>query len=58
MILKIKVAEMLITGEVQKGDTLKIGSQHGKLKFEIAKATKNWKKSSSNRHLTLTVYRK
>lgn len=39
-----KVAEMLITGEVQKGDTLKIGSQHGKLKFEIAKATKKLEK--------------
>ena len=35
-----KVAEMLITGEVQKGDTLKIGSQHGKLKFEVTKSTK------------------
>ena len=35
---------MLITGEVQKGDTLKIGSQHGKLKFEIAKATKKLEK--------------
>lgn len=39
-----KVAEMLITGEVQKGDTLKIGSQHGKLKFEVAKATKKLEK--------------
>ena len=39
-----KVAEMLITGEVQKGDTLKIGSQHGKIKFEIAKATKKLEK--------------
>lgn len=39
-----KVAEMLITGEVQKGDTLKIGSQHGKLKFEIVKATKKLEK--------------
>ena len=39
-----KVAEMLITGEVQKGDTLKIGSQHGKLKFEVAKVTKKLEK--------------
>ena len=39
-----KVAEMLITGEVQKGDTLKIGSQHGKLKFEVAKSTKKLEK--------------
>lgn len=39
-----KVAEMLITGEVQKGDTLKIGSQHGKLKFEVTKSTKKLEK--------------
>ncbi|WP_308555943.1 ATP-dependent Clp protease ATP-binding subunit [uncultured Lactobacillus sp.] len=39
-----KVAEMLITGEVQKGDTLKIGSQHGKLKFEVEKSTKKLEK--------------
>ena len=39
-----KVAEMLITGEVQKGDTLKIGSQHGKLKFEVTKSTKKIEK--------------
>lgn len=39
-----KVAEMLITGEVQKGDTLKIGSQHGKLKFEVEKTTKKLEK--------------
>ncbi|XGK33190.1 ATP-dependent Clp protease ATP-binding subunit [Lactobacillus acidophilus] len=30
-----KVAEMLINGEVKSGDTLKIGSQHGNLKFEV-----------------------
>ena len=30
-----KVAEMLINGEVKSGDTLKIGSQHGSLKFEV-----------------------
>ena len=39
-----KVAEMLITGEVQKGDTLKIGSQHGKLKFEVTRSTKKLEK--------------
>ena len=39
-----KVAEMLITGEVQKGDTLKIGSQHGKLKFEVTKSTQKLEK--------------
>ena len=39
-----KVAEMLITGEVQKGDTLKIGSQHAKLKFEVTKSTKKLEK--------------
>ena len=39
-----KVAEMLITGEIQKGDTLKIGSQHGKLKFEVTKSTKKLEK--------------
>lgn len=39
-----KVAGMLITGEVQKGDTLKIGSQHGKLKFEVTKSTKKLEK--------------
>ena len=39
-----KVAKMLITGEVQKGDTLKIGSQHGKLKFEVTKSTQKLEK--------------
>ena len=39
-----KVAEMLITGEIQKGDTLKIGSQHGKLKFEVTKSTQKLEK--------------
>ncbi|MGN1272029.1 MAG: ATP-dependent Clp protease ATP-binding subunit [Lactobacillus sp.] len=39
-----KVAEMLITGEVKKGDTLKIGSQHGKLKFEVEESTKKLEK--------------
>ena len=39
-----KVAEMLITGEVQKGNTLKIGSQHAKLKFEVTKSTKKLEK--------------
>lgn len=31
-----KLAEMLIDGEVKSGDILKIGSQHGHLKFEVA----------------------
>ena len=30
-----KLAEMLITGEVKANDTLKIGSQHGHLKFDV-----------------------
>ena len=30
-----KLAEMLITGEVKSNDTLKIGSQHGHLKFDV-----------------------
>ena len=30
-----KLAEMLITGEVRANDTLKIGSQHGHLKFDV-----------------------
>ena len=30
-----KLAEMLITSEVKSNDTLKIGSQHGHLKFDI-----------------------
>ena len=30
-----KLAEMLITGEVTANDTLKIGSQHGHLKFDV-----------------------
>ena len=36
-----KIAEMLITGEVTQGDTLKIGSQHGHLKFEVVNAKKS-----------------
>lgn len=36
-----KIAEMLITGEVKQGDTLKIGSQHGHLKFEVVNAKKS-----------------
>lgn len=35
-----KIAEMLITGEVKQGDTLKIGSQHGHLKFEVVNPKK------------------
>jgi len=35
-----KIAEMLIVGEVKSGDTLKIGSQHGHLKFEIVNPKK------------------
>jgi ATP-dependent Clp protease ATP-binding subunit ClpC len=35
-----KVAEMLITGEIKNGDTLKIGSHQGHLKFEIVNAKK------------------
>ena len=30
-----KLSEMLITGEVKSNDTLKIGSQHGHLKFDV-----------------------
>lgn len=30
-----KIAEMLINGEVKNGDILKIGSNHGNLKFEV-----------------------
>ena len=30
-----KLSEMLITGEVKANDTLKIGSQHGHLKFDV-----------------------
>ena len=40
-----KIAEMLITGEVKQGDTLKIGSQHGHLKFEVVNAKKATMKS-------------
>lgn len=40
-----KIAEMLITGEVTQGDTLKIGSQHGHLKFEVVNAKKATMKS-------------
>lgn len=36
-----KIAEMLIVGEVKSGDTLKIGSQHGHLKFEVVNAKKS-----------------
>ena len=36
-----KLAEMLITGEVKANDTLKIGSQHGHLKFDVV-PEKNW----------------
>ncbi|NRN74373.1 ATP-dependent Clp protease ATP-binding subunit [Lactobacillus helveticus] len=36
-----KLAEMLITGEVKVNDTLKIGSQHGHLKFDVV-PEKNW----------------
>ncbi|EEJ71092.1 ATP-dependent Clp protease ATP-binding subunit [Lactobacillus ultunensis] len=39
-----KVAEMLITGEVKKGDTLKIGSQRGHLKFEVVHSKKKLEK--------------
>ncbi|MBW0436714.1 ATP-dependent Clp protease ATP-binding protein ClpC [Lactobacillus crispatus] len=35
-----KIAEMLIVGEVKSGDTLKIGSQHGHLKFEVVNPKK------------------
>ena len=35
-----KVAEMLITGEIKDGDTLKIGSHQGHLKFEVVNAKK------------------
>lgn len=35
-----KIAEMLITGEVKPGDTLKIGSQHNHLKFEVVNSKK------------------
>lgn len=38
-----KLAEMLITGEVKKNDTLKIGSQHGHLKFEVVTDKKKTK---------------
>ena len=39
-----KVAEMLINGEVKSGDTLKIGSQHGNLKFEVVAPKKEVEK--------------
>ena len=39
-----KVAEMLITGEVKKGETLKVGSQHGHLKFEVVDSKKKLEK--------------
>ena len=39
-----KVAEMLITDEVKSGDTLKIGSQHGHLKFEVVAPKKEVEK--------------
>lgn len=32
-----KIAEMLIDGDVNKGDVLKIGASHGKLKFDVKK---------------------
>lgn len=35
-----KIAEMLIVGEIKSGDTLKIGSQHGHLKFEVVNPKK------------------
>ena len=35
-----KIAEMLIVGKVKSGDTLKIGSQHGHLKFEVVNPKK------------------
>ena len=35
-----KLAEMLITGEVKANDTLKIGSQHGHLKFDVVSEKK------------------
>ncbi|MBW8036915.1 ATP-dependent Clp protease ATP-binding subunit [Lactobacillus helveticus] len=35
-----KLAEMLITGEVKANDTLKIGSQHGHLKFDVGSEKK------------------
>ena len=35
-----KLAEMLITSEVKSNDTLKIGSQHGHLKFEVVNPKK------------------
>ena len=36
-----KLAEMLITSEVKSNDTLKIGSQHGHLKFDVV-SDKSW----------------
>ncbi|RVU70724.1 MULTISPECIES: ATP-dependent Clp protease ATP-binding subunit [Lactobacillus] len=38
-----KIAEMLINGELQAGDTLKIGASHDKLKFAIVHANEKVK---------------
>ncbi len=39
-----KIAEMLIDGDLKRGNSLKIGSTHGKLKFNVI-STKNKKET-------------
>ena len=49
---------MLINGEVKSGDTLKIGSQHGNLKFEVVAPKKEVEKVKQLKYLILTKIKK